>query len=526
MLVEPPARGIRIGGITIAPGESRGVRIALGAGVAKAAVVDGDATADGDAVATAAAKARARAERRDVPAWGAVGQKAGPRVSVVAATRGFEAAAALAASALVGGIDPAAMAGSLVVVPVLRPGGQFSLGGRSRSGWEFPGDAGGVRAARDAFTLFSELVVGASLVVVLGSPAPGRRGALTVRADLGDPRTRRIALQSGALAALSTRPRQQSLLASAIGAGGIALELRAAGVPGNEASEAEDLVAAVRAVLMAVGVFQPSPGDGGKRRGVLRAVPPAPAIIDGALVVRASHGGLVQGSASTGQYVRKGAVLARLIPPLGGKPVEITAPRDGLILEATIRTAERIGAKLFLLGPMSPAVARRRALTAVRSGDAVPAAKVGSGRAPAVKLHVGWVENVMLPNLGITRLKAKIDTGARSSALHVSRMRTVDTSGGPGRRPILEIVVPSGVRGGKPLKVRAAVREYVVVRDTSGRMERRPVIETALQLGPLKKRIAVTLTNRGEMLFPMLIGRTALGPGITVDPSRRYLISS
>ncbi|HEY2902201.1 MAG TPA: RimK/LysX family protein [Polyangia bacterium] len=57
-------------------------------------------------------------------------------------------------------------------------------------------------------------------------------------------------------------------------------------------------------------------------------------------------------------------------------------------------------------------------------------------------------------------------------------------------------------------------------------MERRPVIETALQLGPLKKRIAVTLTNRGEMLFPMLIGRTALGPGITVDPSRRYLVSS
>jgi hypothetical protein len=69
------------------------------------------------------------------------------------------------------------------------------------------------------------------------------------------------------------------------------------------------------------------------------------------------------------------------------------------------------------------------------------------------------------------------------------------------------------------------VREYVVVRDTSGRMERRPVIETALRIGPFKKRILVTLTNRGDMLFPMLIGRTALGPGIVVDPSRRYLLS-
>jgi hypothetical protein len=64
------------------------------------------------------------------------------------------------------------------------------------------------------------------------------------------------------------------------------------------------------------------------------------------------------------------------------------------------------------------------------------------------------------------------------------------------------------------------------VRDTSGRMERRPVIETALCLGPLKKRIAVTLTNRGDMLFPMLIGRTALGTGVVVDPSRRYLLGT
>ena len=140
-------------------------------------------------------------------------------------------------------------------------------------------------------------------------------------------------------------------------------------------------------------------------------------------------------------------------------------------------------------------------------------------------MRAGWVEHVALPNLGIARLKAKIDTGARTSALHVARMKTVDTAGGPGRRPILEITVPSGRRGKGPIKVRAAVREYVVVRDTSGRMERRPVIETALRIGPFKKRILVTLTNRGDMLFPMLIGRTALGPGIVVDPSRRYLLS-
>ena len=129
-----------------------------------------------------------------------------------------------------------------------------------------------------------------------------------------------------------------------------------------------------------------------------------------------------------------------------------------------------------------------------------------------------------MPGLGVDRLKAKIDTGARTRALHVARMRTVDTTGGPHRRPILEITVPGGGRGRRPHRVRAAVRGFAMVRDTSGRTERRPVIETALRLGPIERRIAVTLTNRGDMLFPMLIGRTALGPGIVVDPSRRYLL--
>jgi hypothetical protein len=120
------------------------------------------------------------------------------------------------------------------------------------------------------------------------------------------------------------------------------------------------------------------------------------------------------------------------------------------------------------------------------------------------KIRVGWVEYVALPGLDIGHLKAKIDTGARTSALHVARMRTVDTTGGPHRRPILEITVPSGGRGRLPHRVRAAVHGFVMVRDTSGRTERRPVIETTLRLGTLKRRIAVTLTNRGDMLFPVV----------------------
>ena len=177
----------------------------------------------------------------------------------------------------------------------------------------------------------------------------------------------------------------------------------------------------------------------------------------------------------------------------------------------------RKGTTLFVLLPVPRSAAERR-LERPRP-EAIAAGTRHDG-----KTRVGWVEYVALPSLDIAHLKAKIDTGARTSALHVARMRTVDTTGGPHRRPILEITVPSGGGGRLPHRVRAAVHSFVMVRDTSGRTERRPVIETTLRLGTLKRRIAVTLTNRGDMLFPVLIGRTALGPGIVVDPSRRYLL--
>ena len=232
--------------------------------------------------------------------------------------------------------------------------------------------------------------------------------------------------------------------------------------------------------------------------------------------VRAPADGLLDGPVTPGSFVRAGARLGRVMSPLPGPAVGIAAPVGGLVIESSPSGGVRAGATLFVLVPMSAAVVRARL------------SKLGpkhAGAEPAdTKTRVGWVEHVALPGLGIERLKAKIDTGARTSALHVARIRTVDTAGGPHRRPILEITVPAGGRGRRPHRVRAAVRGFTVVRDTSGRTERRPVIETALSLGPIKRRIAVTLTNRGDMLFPMLIGRTALGPGIVVDPARRYLL--
>src|SRR5262249_22855292 len=138
-----PARGVRVGGVTIAPGVARAVSIPL-------APRGGRDEADGAGAA------------RALPAWVAVGAKAGPRVTIVAAARGTESAATAAARALAHAPAPAAMAGGVVVVPVLRPGGRFAPRRRPGSGWTFPGDTGGPLRARDAFTVFSELVVGAA----------------------------------------------------------------------------------------------------------------------------------------------------------------------------------------------------------------------------------------------------------------------------------------------------------------------------------------------------------------------------
>jgi hypothetical protein len=284
-------------------------------------------------------------------------------------------------------------------------------------------------------------------------------------------------------------------------------------------------------VLVAMGVL---PAEAAAREaasaggnGVPAAVPagraqaePPPAVPKPVRVL-APAGGLIEAAVGPGTVVRSGATLARLAPTLPGRATPVTAPVDALVLEAPGRAAARRGTPLFLLAPLPRGAPRRKRRATGAGGEPVHAFA-----AQPAKLRAGWVEHVTLPDLAIPRLKAKIDTGARTSALHVTRMRVVDTAGGPLRRPILEINVPGGGRGRKPHRVRAAVRGYVVVRDTSGRMERRPVIETALRLGPFKKRIAVTLTNRGDMLFPMLIGRTALGATIVVDPARRYLLGT
>lgn len=141
---------------------------------------------------------------------------------------------------------------------------------------------------------------------------------------------------------------------------------------------------------------------------------------------------------------------------------------------------------------------------------------------PEARTVIGWKEYVALPELGVASIKAKVDTGARTSSLHVAAVRPLgEASDGETE---LEITIAPDRRHPERL-VRTRVRQLARIRvtDSGGHSELRPVIETLVVLGPVAKRIRVTLANRSTMLFRMILGRKALEGDFLVDVSKKYL---
>ncbi len=134
---------------------------------------------------------------------------------------------------------------------------------------------------------------------------------------------------------------------------------------------------------------------------------------------------------------------------------------------------------------------------------------------------VGWREWVCLPELGIKTIKAKVDTGARTSSLHAE---DIEIRRRGGKQVVRFVVHPIQRNRSQTIVATAPLIDERAVRSSSGHHQLRPVIETPIRLGGHVWPVEITLTSRDVMGFRMLLGRQAIRRHAVVDPGRSFLM--
>ncbi|MDJ0865719.1 MAG: RimK/LysX family protein [Myxococcota bacterium] len=131
---------------------------------------------------------------------------------------------------------------------------------------------------------------------------------------------------------------------------------------------------------------------------------------------------------------------------------------------------------------------------------------------------IGWNEFVDIPDWGIRRLRAKVDTGARSSALHVENIEEL-----PRDRVRFDVVLHRMKRD-RRVHVTTPIARRGRVRSSTGHYETRIFVVAPLHIGPVQRQVEVSLVDRERMIFRMLLGRTALAGPFLIDPDRRHVL--
>lgn len=137
------------------------------------------------------------------------------------------------------------------------------------------------------------------------------------------------------------------------------------------------------------------------------------------------------------------------------------------------------------------------------------------------RIATGWREWAAMPELGIERIKIKLDTGARTSALHAFDIEEFEQDG----RRMVRFSVNPGQGSDQTQQCVAEVIDKRQVTDSGGHREERLVIRSEFRLGAESWPIEITLTSRANMRFRMLLGRTAMRGRLLVQPDASFLVS-
>ena len=133
---------------------------------------------------------------------------------------------------------------------------------------------------------------------------------------------------------------------------------------------------------------------------------------------------------------------------------------------------------------------------------------------------IGWREYIDIPTMKLTDIKAKIDTGAKTSALHAENIEIVTIE----NKKYVKFIFTDD--SGHEKKVKARFIEERIIKSSTGQKTLRPVVKAKIKMGKEEFDIELTLINRDLMGFKMLIGRDALKHQFLINPSKSYLLKN